>query len=218
MRTSENELPLIHCFNFVSFSSAARRCPLRTELARQFLPVPEALVIEADEYLFTLAAARCEIIILQDSLTHYCIHGANLYLAAGNDEKGMRRKQEVMEALARAFQVVLPANGVQADVTDCIVEIVQAEADQMRLMADGGKPWETFRTEKKLYEVLHGDARATHRLFRAMTMLPALLLPPRRYYAARRWLTSHAWYRRIREKTMPVPEITRVAGPEEFKA
>ena len=33
IRSKENELPLIHCFNFVSFRSAARRCPLRTELA-----------------------------------------------------------------------------------------------------------------------------------------------------------------------------------------
>ena len=92
------------------------------------------------------------------------------------------------------------------------------EADQLRLMTDGGRPWETFRTENKLYEVMHGDAKRSHRLFRAVTMLPALVLPPRRYYAARQWLSSRRWYRRIREKALPVPEITRVAGPEEFKA
>jgi hypothetical protein len=86
------------------------------------------------------------------------------------------------------------------------------------LMLDGGRSWETYRTESKLYEVLHADAPHAHRLFRAVSMLPALLLPPRRYYAARRWLTSRGLYRRIRERTVPVPEITRVAGPEEFKA
>jgi glycosyltransferase involved in cell wall biosynthesis len=194
------------------------RMSLRTQLALQMLPVPETLVIEADEYLFTLAAAKSDIIILQEALTHYHIHGGNLYLAAGNGEKGLRRKQKVMAALAGLLQSALAANGTAPDVTACIVEIVQAEADQMRLMLDGGKSWETYRTESKLYEVLHADASHVHRLFRAVTMLPALLLPPRRYYAARRWLTSRGWYRRIREKTVPVPEITRVAGPEEFKA
>ncbi len=194
------------------------RMALRTQLARKILPVPEALVIEADEYLFTLAAAMSQIIILREALTHYHIHGGNLYLAPGNEGEGLRRKQQVMEVLARSFRTILPAKGIPADVTECVVEIVQAEADQLRLMADGGRPWETFRTENKLYEVLHADASRGHRLFRAIVMLPALVLPPRRYYAARCWISSRSWYRRIREKALPVPEITRVAGPEEFKA
>jgi glycosyltransferase involved in cell wall biosynthesis len=194
------------------------RMALRAELARQILPVPEALVIEADEYLFTLAAAMSEIIILEEALTHYCIHGGNLYLAAANGKTGLRRKQKVMEALANSFRTVLPAKGIPADVTECIVEIVQTEADQMRLMAEGGRPWETFRTESKLYEVLHADAPRKHRYFRMLTMLPALVLPPRWYYGVRGWLSSRLWYRRIRERAVPVPEITRVAGPEEFKA
>jgi hypothetical protein len=33
----------------------------RAEIARSILPVPEALVFEADEYLFTLAAAMSEV-------------------------------------------------------------------------------------------------------------------------------------------------------------
>ena len=194
------------------------RMAMRADLARQILPIPEALVIEADEYLFSVAAAMSEIIILREPLTYYCIHGGNLFLAPGTGERGLRRKQQVMAALASSLRSMLPAKGAPADATDCIVEAVQLEADQMRLMLDGGAPWETFRTEKKIYEMLHADAPSRHQLFRALTMLPALLLPPRRYYAARHWLTSRPWYRRIRERALPVPEITRVAGPEEFKA
>ena len=194
------------------------RMALRTQLARNLLPVPEALVIEADEYLFTLAAAMSEIIILREALTHYHIHGGNLYLAAGNDERGLRRKQHVMEVLASSFRTILPTKGIPGDAVECVVEIVQAEADQLRLMTDGGKAWETFQTENKLYEVLHADASRGNRLFRSLTILPALMLPPRRYYAARHWLASRRWYRRIREKALPAPEITRIAGPEEFKA
>jgi len=194
------------------------RMTLRAQMARQILPVPEALVIEADEYLFTLAAARSEIIILQEALTHYRIYGGNLYLASGNGITGLRRKQKVMEALAKSFRTVLPATGVSADAIECVVEIVEAEANQMRLMTDGGRPWETFRTEKKIYEVLHADAPVSHRYFRMATMLPALVLPPRTYYAVRRWLSSRSWYGRIREKALPVPKITRVAGPKDFRA
>jgi glycosyltransferase involved in cell wall biosynthesis len=194
------------------------RMTLRAEIARRLLPVPETLVIEADEYLFTLAGTGCEIVMLREALTHYRIHGKNLYLSAGNTENGLRQKQKVMQALADSLRVMLLAQGIAADIIACIVEIVQAEASQARLMVEGGSPWETFQTESKIYEVLHADARLRHRLFRALTMVPALVLPPRHYYAARSWLSSRTWYRRMREKAVPIPDIARVAGPEEFKA
>ena len=194
------------------------RMILRTKVAQRILPVPELLVIQADEYLFTLAAILSELAILQEAMTHYRIHGANLYLSAGNGDKGLRLKQQVMAGLASLLPTALRAHGASADVAECIVEIIQAEADQMRLMLDGGASWETIKTESKLYEVLHADASPWHRLFRALMMGPALLLPPRRFYAARRWLTSQEWYTQIRRKVLPVPELTRVAGPKEFKA
>jgi glycosyltransferase involved in cell wall biosynthesis len=194
------------------------RMTLRAELAKRILPVPEALVIEADEYLFTVAAAMSEMVILKDALTNYHIHGGNLYVAAGGSPAALRRKQKVMEALANSLRVALPAAGVPPETTNCVVEIVQAEADQIRLMLDGGEPWETVRTEKKIYEVLHGDANLPQRIFRTAAMAPAMLLPPRVFYAARKWLVSRRWYHRIREKALPVPKITRSAGPDEFKA
>jgi hypothetical protein len=194
------------------------RMTMRAGIARQLLPVPEALVIEADEYLFTLAAALSDLVILPDTLTHYRLHGANLYNAAGGDTAGLRRKQGVVATLSAALRRELPARGVSDDAVRCVVEIVQAEADQMCLMLDGGAPWETLRVEKKIYEVMHGDAPRGHRFFRWATMLPACVLPPRWFYAARGWLASHSWYRTLRKQALPVPKITRVAGPEEFKA
>ncbi len=194
------------------------RMSLRSVVARQILPIPETLVIEADEYLFTLAAALSEILILGETLTYYRIHGGNLYLAAGNTKNGLRRKYMVMQALATSLRAKLSAIGIPREVVECIAEIVQAEADQGRLIVEGGRPWQTFQTENKIYEVLHGDASRRHRIYRALSMLPALVLPPRQYYAVRHWLSSRGWYRRLRDKAVPVPEITRVAGPGEFKA
>ena len=194
------------------------RMTLRAKLALHILPVPTALVIEADEYLFTLAAARSEIIILREPLTCYHIHGGNLFQSGGAGQAGLRRKQNVLAALAASLQETLPAQGLSQEVVQCVVEIVQTEADQIRLMLDGGAPWKTLQTENKLYEILHGDAPRPHRLFRAATMLPAMVLPPRWFYAMRGWAASNGWYRRIRKRAMPVPKMTRVAGPEEFKA
>ena len=193
------------------------RMTLRANVARQILPVPEALVIEADEYLFTLAAALSDMILVQEPLSHYRIHPGNLYLSAARSRDSLKRKQRVMAALAEVLNQRLRAFGVPAEAVECIVEIVQADADQMRLMLDGGAPWETVRVEQKIYEAHHADAPLTHRIFRTATMIPALLLPPRWFYRGRRWLASRNWYLSARKRVLPVPRIAGVARPKEFK-
>jgi hypothetical protein len=193
------------------------RMAMRTELARRILPVPASLVIEADEYLFTLAAAMSEVIILHEPLTCYVLHGGNLYVGAGSGTAGLRRKQSAMEALASSLEKALTACRLPADAVHCVVEIVQAEADYMRLMLEGGSPLQTVRVENKLFEVLHSDASTSQHLFRALSMIPALFLPPRWFYAGRSWLGRQPWYRNLRKGALPVPPINSVATSEEFK-
>jgi Glycosyl transferase family 2 len=193
------------------------RMTMRAEIARRIMPVPEALVFEADEYLFTLAAVMSEVVILKEPLTCYVIHGSNLYVSAGSGKAGLRRKQQVMAALACSLQKALRVQGLPTDVVDGVVEIVQAEADQFRLMLDGGAPWETVRAENKLFEVLHDDASKSQKFFRALSMIPALVLPPRWFYAGRRWLGDQTWYRKVRQEALPVPGISAVSSSEESK-
>jgi hypothetical protein len=189
----------------------------RAELARSILPVPETLVFEADEYLFTLAAAMSEVVILKRPLSCYVIHGSNLFVCAGSGTDGLRRKQQVMAALSSSLSRALRTLGLTVEVVNCVVEIVQAEADQLRLMLDGGAPWQTVRTEKKLFEVLHGDASKSQILFRSLSMVPAWVLPPRWFYAGRQWLGKQSWYRKMRKDILPVAGVAAVAGSEESK-
>jgi hypothetical protein len=193
------------------------RMTMRADMARRILPVPEALVFEADEYLFTLAAVMSDIVILQEPLTCYVIHGSNLYVSAGSGKAGLRRKQQVMAALASSLQKALRAQGLAGEIVDCVAEIVQAEADQFRLMLDGGAPWETVRAENKLFKILHGDASTSQICFRALSMIPAFLLPPRWFYAGRQWLGGKTWYRNMRQEALPVPRMAAVTSSEESK-
>lgn len=194
------------------------RMTLRARIARRILPVPDALAFEADEYIFTLAAVLSDLIILPGVLTHYRQHGANLYNMAGGSARGLRQKQRVLASLAESLRGQLPARGMPADAVECVCEIIEAEAEQIRLMLDGGAPWETLRVENAIYRICHGDPTAAQRAFRAATMIPAALLPPRWFYCGRRWLASRPWYRKMRAGVLTVPRMTRVAGPEEFKA
>ena len=190
------------------------RLALRAEVARKILPVPEALVFEADEYLFSMAAALGKSVILPDALTHYRVHVGNLFLGAGASEAGERRKAKVIAALAAALRAKLPATGAPQAAIDEVLEIVEAEVAQLRLKLDGGWPWETFQTERTIYRVQHSDAPMKSRIFRMLSMAPALVLPPKWFYAGRQWLGAQSWYKRARAKAVPVPGFAKVALPE----
>ena len=189
------------------------RLALRAEVARKALPVPEALVFEADEYLFTLAAALNRSLILPDPLTHYRVHAGNLFLGAGANRAGERRKARVLAALAEALGRALPSAGTPSAAIALVVEMIEAEADQLRLKLDGGWPWETFAAESTIYRIQHGDAHWKSKAFRTLSMVPALLLPPKWFYAGRQWLGSRPWYQRAREKAVPVPGFTKLDRP-----
>ena len=180
---------------------------LRTSLARKILPVPDSLVFEADEYIFTLAPALAEVLLLPEPLFYYRLHGANLFMAAGGNSAGLRRKQQVYASLVAELRRALPAYGVKAEIADVLLEPLDAEATHLRLLLDGGFSWETFRVESALYRLQHRHVPWRSRAFRALSMIPALLLPPRWFYAGRRWLASQAWYGRFRRSYVPLPQF-----------
>jgi len=190
------------------------RLALRADLARKIVPVPESLVFEADEYLFTMAAALRPFVILPDALTHYRVHAGNLFLAAGASEAGERRKARVIAELAHALRVSLPGTGAPQAAVEAMLEIVEAEAVQLRLKLDGGWPWETFQTERTIYRVQHGDAPAKSKVFRTLSMVLALALPPHWFYGGRQWLGAQTWYKRARSGAVPVPGFTKVDIPK----
>jgi hypothetical protein len=189
------------------------RLTLRSSIARKILPVPEALAIEADEYLFTLAAALTDSLILTEPLTHYRIHGGNLFMAPAASPGGERRKQRAISALAYELHRSLPNTGAPPDATAAVLNLVDAEAAQLRLQLDGGKPWETYIAERTLYRIQHRGARWKSRAFRAVSMIPALVLPPRWFYAGRRWLGAQSWYKRARRDFLPPPQATDTSAP-----
>lgn len=185
---------------------------MKAHVAKSVLPLPERLVFEADEYLSTMAATRASFIVLPEPLTYYRIHGDNLYLMGGASWAGLRRKQQVIAALASALRRDVARQGVALEVIECLLEIVDAEATQLRLMLDGGTPWETIRTENTLYRVLHSHATLMQKLYHYLAFLPAYVLPPKWFYGIRRWVTGKRWYSLARKALLPVPGISTIDG------
>jgi glycosyltransferase involved in cell wall biosynthesis len=186
------------------------RMTIRGNLLRRIGPVPEAIEIQADEYLFTLAAALAGAQILPAALTYYRLHEANSFQIASHDPQKIRRKQKSLAMLAISLSQELEKLGIDPEVCRAITQYTQASADQLRLGLDGGWPWETAKTEWKIYEVLHPEAPISHRIFKLAILLAALITTPKNYYRVQRTLAQSGLYRRARARWLPVPEMEHI--------
>lgn len=186
------------------------RATVRASVLRKILPVPESIRIEADEFVFTMAAAFGDVEILPEALFFYRLHGDNLYSQQSFNEANVMRKQKNIAQLAQSLAIRLKEVGVSEDAVQTIVHAVQVEADHLRLSAGHGSSREMVKTELEMYKLLHSDASWTHRLFKYATLLPAYFIPPRFYAALRRSLVSNRWYLSARKVFFPVPQLGHV--------
>ncbi|MGC1616616.1 MAG: glycosyltransferase [Candidatus Acidiferrum sp.] len=182
------------------------RTTIRSSILRRLLFVPETIRIEADEFVFTMAAALGEVQILDEALFFYRLHVNNFYSQHGFQEASVRKKHESIAELARCLSERLESMGTNAEVRHTVVDSIQVEADQLRLSADGGAPWETVRTELAMYRMLHSDASWTHQAFKYAALLPAYFVSPRLYYRVRRRLAGSESYVRARKVFFRVPQ------------
>jgi hypothetical protein len=187
------------------------RMTIRTELLRRIGPVPEAIQIQADEYLFTLASALAEAQILPDALTYYRLHDANSFQITERPEpQKLRHKLKSLEAIDKSLSKKLAEFSIDEQVIRTVLEFTKVSGDQLRLSLDGGWPWETFRTEWTLYRILHPDVRLSRQMFKAMMLLAALVTTPRGFYRLQTALTQNSLYRRVRERWLPFAEMQDV--------
>ena len=93
-----------------------------------------------------------------------------------------------------------------------MTEVIETEATQLRLMVEGGWPWETVQTELKIYEIMHRQASPAQRGFKYVSLLLAFVLPSRFFYRLKRSLAQNNLYLRAREKWVPVPRLPHTEG------
>jgi hypothetical protein len=186
------------------------RMTIRADLLRRIGAVPDEIEIQADEYLFTLATVIVGAQILPEALTYYRLHEANNFQLAGFDPQKLRRKQKSLAILARSLSQKLEDLDTDPQVRRAVVEYTEASADQLRLVIDGGWPWETVKTEWKIYGILHPDARFSHRVFKLLILLGALVMTPMVFYSAQRRLKQNGLYRRAHARWLPAPEMKHI--------
>jgi glycosyltransferase involved in cell wall biosynthesis len=209
-RFQANTIEGAHLFRRRGAFLGTSRMTIRADLLRRIGPVPKEIEIQADEYLFTLAAVLAGVHILPEALTYYRLHEANSFQLAGHDPQKLSRKQKSLAILAKILSQQLEKLGIDLQVRRAVVEFTQTSADQLRLMNEGGWPWETAKIEWKIYGILHPDALFSHRAFKLMTLLAALFMTPKCFYRARKTLAQNGLYRWARGRWFPAPEMQHI--------
>jgi glycosyltransferase involved in cell wall biosynthesis len=179
------------------------RMSCKAELLRRIGPAPAALIVEADEYIFTLAAYFSDVLVLPDPFLFYRIHGQNMF-HIGSEELGpARRKHAILVALAASLRDRFSKEQAPADLSNAVIESIQTEADVLALSLGGGNPFTTIRTELRNYRIMHENASPLRWFFKCLSLIPALFVSPARYVSMQRKLGANTFYRRARQKLFP---------------
>jgi cellulose synthase/poly-beta-1,6-N-acetylglucosamine synthase-like glycosyltransferase len=215
-RFQANSLQGARIFRTLKSFLGTSRMTIRAGLLRQIGIVPEALVIEADEYLFTMAAVLSEAVILKEPLTYYRHHDSNLFLISAENPEKLRCKLDVLETLSKVLSCQLLSLCIEPLNIQTIVEAVDVEARQLRLTLEAGWPWNTIVNELRIMRIQYADASFWQHLFSCVRLLPSLCMPSDAYYLWRRRMAQIPLYRRIRRKCFPFPvprHVHRQEGP-----
>jgi len=178
LRTHEDTERFTQLRCFLGTSKVAYRC----RIARQLLPVPEVLRFEADEYLWTLAAALADALVVDLPLFVYRFHASNNYMQSSQDVQALRRRLAVMEGLLDHLTPTLADLGVSAEIAGVALEQIRFDVRRLRLMIDGGTPWETYSLERAEGRRAYRSTTLGYQAYKHISLLLALVTPPRLYY------------------------------------
>jgi len=114
-----------------------------------------------------------------------------LYASEMHDDARLRRRYTLEHELAEKLPRRLAEFGTSAEVTAAVVESDRLNSERLRLMLEGGWPWETFRVEQAHFRAEYGDPDLGYLLFKYSVLLTTLALPPKTFYLVRRWYAEH---------------------------
>lgn len=190
------------------------RLTIRAAIARRIRPIPEIMLFEADEFLFTVAAVLSNVCIIPEPLTYYRHHESNLFQSGDSNHSARLAKLRILEALWSALKDRLAAERIDSRARNMIVEALQVEADQLRLSLFGGLPWKTISTELRILRIHHSEAKLRQKLFSLLRLLPATIIPAHWYYQCRVALARNSRYLRFRKRFLPIPMANQLRREE----
>ena len=158
------------------------RLAIRRDVALSALPIPEAITIQADEFLAIVSVAHSRAAVIRDPLTFYRLHDGNLFQMPVAEDRKLRRMQRALSALAAALPLRLQGAGLRDEAICALTDPLRNSVERLQLRLDGGMPWETFRVERFERKYAYRSASLGYHLYSLAALAFTLVLPPRLYY------------------------------------
>ena len=163
----------------------------RRDLLENVLPIPEVLWFEADEYIWTLVVASADALVLDLPLFFYRFHAANHFMQRSPNKSLLRRKRDVMQGLLDHLPARLNSLGVPKEIVAIVLEQNEIDVKRHGLWLDGGMSWETYSIEQANFRRSYRSTTLGYRVYKQLSLLLALALPPRRFYQLREWYAAN---------------------------
>ncbi len=96
-----------------------------------------------------------------------------------------------MKANAEFLPPLLSRAGVPQEAISAFVQPDLLECARLRLILDGGWPWETFALELKRFRAAYEHNSASYALFKWLVLASTLFMSPSRFYRMRNWYAEH---------------------------
>ena len=162
----------------------------RKAILEQILPIPEGAVIEADEWLFTLAPWLADVVVLDQALFYYRLHGGNMYMLSGATDKGVRRMHNSLACLVQYFPSKMRALGIPPEIEAPLLANLRLQTDRLRLQLVGGSRWEVLQLERATNEHHIRNAPWGYRAFKQVALLLTLVLSSKQFFRLKNWYTD----------------------------
>jgi glycosyltransferase involved in cell wall biosynthesis len=188
----------------------------RKNVLEKILPIPEGAIIEADEFLFTLAMCVAGATILPQPLCNYRLHEGNLYMIQKDDNLRLRRKYESLVCLLQNLPSRMDALRVLPEIKRIMLEPLAVEVQAHRLQLEGGSRWEMFRVEQAGSRFAYRHTPIGYRLFKYLVLGLTLILPARQFLGIKQWYSARG-LRRIRKwigEPVPAAPISEQPSPK----
>jgi len=166
------------------------RLAIRRAVLERILPLPEDLLVEADEFLATIAVALAGCAVLDRPLTAYRFHSGNQFQYTASDDRRNRRKAVSLSCLAKDLPPRLHAAGIPNEIVEFLTLPNWIDASRLRLSLGQGWPWETVRVERAAFRHAYKNASPGYHLFHAAVLAVAGVTPPRVFYRGRAWYSK----------------------------
>lgn len=191
------------------------RVAIRRDVLMRVLPIPESLVVEADEFMSIMSIAVSAGGLIQEPITFYRLHENNLFQIREASETKTRRIQKVLASLAEQLRIRLASVSISPAVIQAIVEPLDVDSKRLKLMLDGGRTWDTFQVERAQFRLAYNKTSVAYRMFKAIVLAFTLVLPPRTFYVLRNWYGRSNWrqWRGALGEPTARAEISNLKGP-----